>query len=121
MDYVIKIIGIIVSLLGIILLIDPGVFGRVLEFIKVGKRIYYAALIRLVFGAIFLLGARECSIPWVIVVFGVFFILKGLAFVVLGPAKITPKLELWQNKSNLVIRGLALLPIVLGYVIIYSA
>ena len=121
MNYIIRFIGLIIVLIGIAHIAYPLIFKRIIEFIKQKNRIYYIASIRLVLGAVFLLGARGSRIPWVIVVFGILIILKGLAIFILGPAKIKSQCEVWQNKSNLVIRALALAALVLGVIIGYSA
>ena len=75
MDIIIKIIGIAFILLAIVYLLKPDVMKALMEFFKQGRRIYFAGLIRFVLAIIFLLAARECDITWVIVAFGILFII----------------------------------------------
>ena len=46
MDIVIKSLGIVVALIGIVYLLRPGVMKWLMEFFKQGKRIYFAGLIK---------------------------------------------------------------------------
>ena len=71
MDIVVKIVGIVFILIAIVYLLKPDVLKRMMEFFKHGKRMYFAGLMRFALAVIFLLGARECDITWVIVVFGI--------------------------------------------------
>ena len=121
MDVVIKIVGIVFILVGIVYLLKPDVMKRLIEFFKKGKRIYLAGLIRLALAVIFLLGARECDITWVIVVFGVLFLISGLLIFMLGPEKLRTIFDWFQKQSLLVFRVIALIALALGAVIIYSA
>ena len=78
MDIVIKIVGIAIVFIAIVYLLKPDVLKRLMEFFKQGKRLYFAGLIRFALAIVFLLGARECDITWVIVVFGILFLISYL-------------------------------------------
>jgi len=121
MDTVIRIVGFIFAFVAIVHLVKPGVLGRILEFVKQGKRMYFAGLIRFVLGAVFLLGARECRISWVIIVFGILLIMKGIVVFILGPAKLKSKLDWGKKQSNLRIRVFALIALAFSALIVYSA
>ncbi|MHA2231107.1 MAG: hypothetical protein ACXAB4_01265 [Candidatus Hodarchaeales archaeon] len=121
MVFAIRIIGVVFGLLGILLLVKPDVLGTILEFVKQGKRLYFVAILRFVLGAIFLLGARECDVTWLIFVLGILLIMKGLVVFLLGPAKLGPKLDWWKGQSNLRIRGFSLVAVAFSALIIYAA
>jgi len=121
MDTVIKIIGVVFVCVGIVYLLKPDVLKRMLEFFKQGNRIYFAGLIRFALAIIFLLAARECDITWLIVLFGILFIISGLLVFLLGPERLRPIFEWWQKQSPLLVRILSLLVLAFGSLIIYSA
>ncbi len=83
----IKSIGVLFILVGILYLVKPEVFKRLMEFFKKGKRMYFAGLIRFILAVVFLLGASDCYIKWVIAAFGILFLISGLLVFMLGPKK----------------------------------
>ncbi len=121
MDIVIKTLGILIALVGIVYFLRPDVMKWLMQFFKQGKRLYFAGLIRFALAVVFLLAARECKHVWVIFAFGILFIIGGLLIFILGPQKLKSYIEWWQKQSNLLLRILALIALAIGGVIIYSA
>jgi len=121
MDIVIQSLGIVFALMGIVYLLRPDVMKWLMEFFKQGKRIYFAGLIRFVLAIVFLLGARECDISWVIAVFGVLFIIGGLLIFILGSERLKSIIDWWQKQSILLLRVIALITLAVGAIIVYSA
>jgi ABC-type bacteriocin/lantibiotic exporter with double-glycine peptidase domain len=121
MDTVVKIIGIVLVAIAIIFLIKPDIMKHLIEFFKKGSRIYLAALIRLALAVVFLLSARECDLTWVIVVFGVIFLIAGLLIFMLGAEKTRRFLEWYQKQSLVLLRVIAVIPLAMGAIIIYAA
>jgi uncharacterized protein YjeT (DUF2065 family) len=121
MEVVIKIIGIIIVALAIAYLLKPEFMTYVMEFFKEGKRIYFAGLIRLMLAVIFLLAAHECDITWVIVLFGILFLISGLLMFALGLERIKSIIGWWQKQSVFTLRIFALVAFIIGVLIIYSA
>ena len=121
MDIVIQSLGIVFVLIGIVYLLKPSVMKRLMEFFKQGKRIYFAGLIRFVLAIVFFVGARECKYPWAIFAFGIIFITGGLLIFILKPEKIKQILEWYQKQTALLFRVIAVLVLIVGALIIYSA
>lgn len=121
METVIAIIGIIILLIGVVYLIKPELLKQIMEFFKKGNRLYLGGVLRFALAVVFLLGARECGLPWVIVIFAILFLIGGVLVFVLGPNKIRPILDWWQKQSLWLIRLVALIVTAVGAVIIYSA
>ncbi|MHC4159653.1 MAG: hypothetical protein ACYSSO_11320 [Planctomycetota bacterium] len=121
MDTVVKIVGIVFVFVGILYLIKPNVLKSIMEFFKQGKRMYFAGLIRFALAIVFLLAARECDITWVIAAFGILFIISGLLIFILGLERLRAMLDWWQKQSFLLLRIIALITLVFGAVIVYSA
>ena len=121
MDTVVKIVGIVFVFIGIVYLLKPGVLKSFVEFFKKGKRIYFVGLIRFVLAVIFLLAANQCKTSWVIIVFGILFMISGLLVFMLGAKRLKSILEWWQRQSSLLLRFMGLIALAVGAVIIYSA
>jgi hypothetical protein len=121
MDTIVKIVGIVIVFLAVLSLLKPDIMKRLLKFFKQGKRVYFAGLVRLILAVVFLLAARECDITWVIVVFGILFLISGLSIFMIGTEKLKPVLDWFQNKSALFLRVMAVIILAFGAIIIYSA
>jgi amino acid transporter len=121
MNIVIKIVGIVIVFLAALFLLKPDIMKSVLNFFKQGKRLYFVGLTRLVLAIVFLLAARECDITWVIVVFGILFLISGLSIFMIGAEKLRSMLDWFQNKSALFLRAMAVITLAIGAIIIYSA
>lgn len=121
MNTVIRIIGIAMVFIAVAYFARPGILRHLMEFFKQGRRIYFVALIRFVMAIVFLLGANSCNLPWVIIAFGVLFILSGLLIFILGPEKIRGIFEWYERQSVMILRLLAAVALVIGALVVYSA
>jgi uncharacterized protein YjeT (DUF2065 family) len=121
MENVIKIVGIIIVLIGILFLLKPDIMKILMGFMKKGKRIYLAGLLRFVLAVIFLLGASECNYKWIIAAFGILFLLSGLLIFAIGPEKIRRMFDWYQDQPALIFRVIAGIVLACGAVIVYSA
>ena len=121
LDTVVKIVGIVFVFIGIVYLLKPSVLKSFVEFFKKGKRIYFVGLIRFVLAVIFLLAANQCKTSWVIIVFGILFMISGLLVFMLGAKRLKSILEWWQRQSSLLLRFMGLIALAVGAAIIYAA
>jgi len=121
MNVAIKIIGVLFIVVGIVYLLRPDIVKAIIRSFKKGKRIYLAGLVRLVLAVVFLLAARECDIVWVIVTFGIVFLISGLLIFMLGSDRFRTILAWWEKQSPLLLRLLGLVALVVGAIITYSA
>jgi hypothetical protein len=115
-----KIVGVAIIFIGAIVLVKPAVFGVILNFWKKDKNVYLAGVIRLTFGAIFLLAASSCRLPVVITVFGVLMIIGGILIFALGPKRLSAIFDWWQNKPAFIVRLLGFVAFAMGSLIVYS-
>lgn len=118
---VIKSLGIVFALIGIAYLLRPDFFKWLIGFFKQGNRMYFAGVIRFILAVIFLVGATECRYFWVILGFGIIFLLSGMLIFMLGPGKIRQMFEWYEKQSNILFRVIAVIIIAVGAVVIYSA
>ena len=120
-NIIIKALGVLLILLGIVFMIKPQAVKWLMEFINKGKRIYGASVLRFVCGVIFLLGAGQSRHKWIIAVLGILFLLGGLLICMLGPAKIGRMFSWFRDKPPLLYRFFSVILFILGGLIIYAA
>jgi uncharacterized protein YjeT (DUF2065 family) len=121
MYWVIRAIGLVFVLVGVLYFLKPAGPKWLLGFFKKGNRLYIVGLLRLMLAVVFLLAARECKIPWVIMTFGILFIVSGLIIFVAGPKRIGPILQWFQEQSIVMFRILSVIAFAIGVIIIFSA
>ena len=121
MDIVIKIIAIVFTIFGAVCLIKPAIFKRVSEFFTKGKRLYFVGLMRFILAIVFFLSARECDIPWVIVIFGILLLISAILIFLIPLEKLKSIVRWWQERGAWLIRVLAVVTIAIGAIILYSA
>jgi uncharacterized protein YjeT (DUF2065 family) len=118
---VIKILGIIISLMGLVYLLRPDIIKKLMNFFKKDKRIYLSGVLRLALAVVFLVAARECRYPWIIFACGIIFLAGGLLIFLLGPERIRKILDWYEEQSTLIFRVIAVIVLVFGLIIILSA
>lgn len=121
MVILVKIIGIIITVMGVAILLNPKIARGMMAFWRQGKRIYLGGLIRILLGILFLASASGARLPQVIFVLGVLALLGGLLIFILGPKKTGAVFEWWDKKPEYLLRLLSLVVITFGALIVYSA
>jgi hypothetical protein len=121
MAIIIKILGAAVVVLGIVFTLKPKAVKKYISFWKEKKHIKLGGLLAGIFGIIFLIAAPQCRLPWVINVFGIWSIIKGVLLYALSQKKINTYLGWWLNKPNAAMSGLGLAAIAFGALLMYSA
>ena len=121
MAIAVKIIGIVFVFIAVVYLLRPDILKYLMEFFKKGRRIYFAGLLRFVLAVVFLLAANDCRIPWVIITFGILFIISGLLVFTLGLEKLKAMINWCQKQPALILRFIAIIALAIGAVIIYCA
>lgn len=116
----IKLIGIVMVGFGIIFLVSPNTMRKLMLLCEKGKRVYIAGILRILFGVIFLLAASQCRVAGVMVTLGVLFIIAGITIFILKLNRIKTILKWCYGRSLLILRLIALIPIALGMLILYS-
>jgi len=116
----VKLIGIITAGMGIIFLLSPKTMRQFMLLWEKGKRLYIGCILRILIGIIFLLAASQCKLVGVIVTLGILLIISGGIILILGLDKGKAILKWWYGRSLLVLRLIALFPIAVGVLILYS-
>jgi len=121
MSLVVKILGVVIACIGLLYLLKPLLPGQLLEFFKKGKRLYLVAVIRFALAVVFLLAARECRVPWLVIVFGVLLLISGALVLIIGPDRLRPMMNWFQKQSTVFVRLMGLVAIAMGAILLYAA
>ncbi|MGB2706141.1 MAG: hypothetical protein WBC74_04740 [Candidatus Omnitrophota bacterium] len=121
MVLLVRLLGIAIVFMGILFSIKQNALRDYILFWKNEKRLKVGGVLALLFGAIFLMAAPQCRIVWLIVVFGIWSVIKGVLLLILSPKKMYAYFDWWQGKSILFVRLIGIVAIVFGALLIYSA
>ena len=121
MEGIVKLIGIIMTVAGVVCFIKPNLTKTLVDFFTKEKWIYAGAILAFIIGIILLRAASECAISWIVTLFGILALAKGIIVLVLGKQKIKSILESFTKNPSNTLRGWALLKIALGVSLIYAA
>ncbi|MDD5455344.1 MAG: hypothetical protein PHW62_07630 [Candidatus Ratteibacteria bacterium] len=117
----VRLIGILIAVFGIALVLSPKTFKKVMTYFKEGNRIYWAGIIRIVFGGILLIASPHCRWTAFIVIVGILFLLAGGVIFVLGLKKSKDILDICEKKLGAMMPLAGLIPVTLGILIIFAA
>ncbi len=114
-------LGILFICVGVVILLRPTIIKSILGYAKQGVRPHIAAAVRITFAVILFLGAQQCRIHWVIIMFGIIFLLSGLIVFAVGTKKAGQAMGWVQNRPIAIFRIFSVLPLAAGTIIIFSA
>ena len=120
-NVVIKIVGLIIFVAAIAYLAKPSAARWMMEFFKKGRRLYFVGLLRIGLAVVFLLGARQSNVVWLITAFGIMFLISGILIFVLPVEKLRSIFDWYLKQSLLTIRILGAITAAIGVGIIYGA
>lgn len=121
MPIVVKTIGIIIVCIAAIWLFNPAFLRKVAEFWKQGKRLYIAAAIRIFAGALLITAAFSCSVFWFVLAVGIILFLSGIIMIGLGLTWMIAYIDKMLLKSDKTLRLVAVIVLLLGAALIYTA
>ncbi|UCH12304.1 MAG: hypothetical protein JSW18_05680 [Candidatus Omnitrophota bacterium] len=121
MVILVRLFGIVIVVMGIIFLLNPKALKQYIAFWRQQKRLYVGGILSLLFAVIFLLGASQCRLAWVIVIFGIWALIKGVLLFTLGQKRLNAYLDWWLGRPISIVRLLGIVALALGILIIYSA
>lgn len=117
----VKLVGILVVVMGAIYFVKPDVVKKVMHFWMKDNRLYLAGVLNVLVGIIFLLSASVCLIPWIVVIFGVLSLIKGILAFALGPKKVASFADQIVKKPVKTLRVFAVIALAIGVLLIYAA
>ena len=121
MQFIIKLIGIIIVVQICVFLLRIDLLRALLKFFSRGNRLYIIAAVRIAVAIILLIGATQCHHKWIIIAVAVILLLSGITIFTLKPATFNKLLSWYQRRTDLFLRLLVAIGLVFGIAIIYAA
>ena len=112
-----KLIGLVVAGVGLTICVSPKFMQKIFDFVKEGKRIYWAGVVRCLVGLILLVIAPKCVLPVATFVVGVILILSGVIAFACDLEKLKSFLAHYSDLPVLVIRLIGLVAACYGILI----
>ena len=120
MALTVKIIGIIITLLGLVILISPATARVWLKSWGTGKLPALGVLINFLIGIFLIVFANECTIVWIPLFVGILSVVKGLVLSAYGPKRLIMKASIWLEPRMTLVRFASLPSIILGIMLIIA-
>ena len=120
MVLVAQFIGITIIFIGGIIMVQPETLQKVLAFWNVGYRLYLAAVLRFIFGVIFIGASSEGRSPIILLTLGIVFILSAVIFVVIRLDQWKRLISQFLEKPVLFFRLWSLVALLIGSLIVYA-
>jgi hypothetical protein len=120
MTYAALVIGVLIMLQGLLGLASPGLFTDIIGMFQVPPVIYFAAVIRVVFGVVLVLAAPVSRAPIALRGLGALIVVGGLLTPVFGAQFATIILGWWSEGGADVVRMWASAALVIGAFIAYA-
>jgi len=112
-----KLFGILIAGFGLAIFSTPQITQKVFAFMKEGKRIYGAGVLRCVVGLVLLLAAPRSAIPVAAIAVGVMFLLSGIIIFSCDLEKLKGFLAHYSEMPVLILRLLGLVVVSFGILI----
>jgi uncharacterized membrane protein len=121
MTYFITTFGIIYTIMGVIFFMKPEYVRAIMDFFKVGRRVYIAGILRIVIGAFLIYAGEKAVIPWIPRIIGIIAVIGGIIIYSLGIQRTHAMMDWWKGSSDKKIRLIAVIAEIVGILLVYSA
>ncbi|NLW84298.1 MAG: hypothetical protein GXY41_07855 [Phycisphaerae bacterium] len=120
MQYSVWIVGVLVAAWGVAVAIKPQWMKRMMDFFVVGRRFWLAAAAKVAVGILFLVFARDCRIPGIIIAIGVITVVSNLFVLTLAPEKVHKMMAYWQKQPLWIYRTWGIVAALFGGLLLYA-
>ena len=120
MVHIVWIVGVLTALIGILAVFKPEWMKKYIRFVSRGRLFYAVIALKIVIGIVFLIFARSCQLPWVIIVIGIFTAGGTTVFGLLPVIKIKAYLNWWLIRPAWVYRVWGILAALFGLLVMYA-
>jgi hypothetical protein len=120
MSLLVVLFGVLLGVVGVAgLAAAPRVVGGFLRWAP-RTRFYVAVGVRLIFGAVLLLGASDCRFPTVLLVLGAIALVAALVLAVLGQSRIDAMFQWWLQRPMPILRAWFAAALLFGGFLVYA-
>jgi len=121
MENIVKVFGLIMIVAGAAFFIKPHTMRKLAYYFIGDKRMKISSIMTIVLGVIFLIVASRCKFSWVVVIFGIWAIIKGVLLFIIGKNKLKMFVDQFLIRPSRTLRVYAVIEIMLGIALIYAA
>lgn len=101
----IQFMALVIAGMGTALIVNPETSQRLTQFLEKGNRLRFAAAIEILFGMIFFSVSSHGRLPFLLVLFGIWFICEGTSVFWMGKERAVGLLRWWSEMSSNTQRG----------------
>lgn len=121
MAWLVALFGVLIAGVGATGLFSPPHLLRLVRVMWRSQRsVAWVVVFRLVLGAVLLLAASVCRIPWAVRLFGGICIIGGVALPLVGPQRTRSVIDWWSSRSTIFLRAWSLVALTIGALLIYA-
>lgn len=120
MAIVVPVLGVVIALIGLMGLANPRSLIALVQRWRSPGRFWFAAVIRVVLGVVFLVVAPDCRAPLVVRLVGLVSIVAAVAILISGRVRLDAFLEWWLRRPPKLLRLWAAAAIAFGALLIYA-
>ena len=120
MSGLVKLLGIAYVALGVIFFLKPANVKKFCDYFMKEKQLKLWSVIAIAFGVMFLMAASSCAIPWIVAIFGILAIAKGIILLTPHKKKLFDMANNLVNRSPKDLRVYAVAVLLLGVILIYA-
>lgn len=120
MEYSVSLIGLLTAVWGLAVVIQPLWHKTLVGFLAEGRRAYAAVVSKIAVGVLFLIFARECRIPLVVILLGVLTVVGSVLFASLPITRIQAWFQWCRGRPFWFYRLWAVAAVLLGILIVYA-
>ena len=121
MKIIIALFGVLICLAGLLILIAPEKFKKVMNSWTGQPRFLFAVIVRVIFGAILLSEAANLKFPLAMKIIGAISILAAVVLLLVGQERMDRFIDWWMRMADNVLRIWSVLAIAFGAFFIYAA
>lgn len=120
MEHSVWLIGLLIAAWGIVSVLWPFGQKALLGFLAQGRRAYAAVALKILIGVLWLLFARDCRIPSVIIVLGILTVLGTVLFAALPLSKVQAWVQWCYSRPIWFYRVWGVFAVLMGVLVIYA-
>ena len=121
MFLLVRLFGLAIIVMGIYFYSNEDGFKKYMMYWREKKHLLVGALISIAFGVVCLIAAPECKLNDLIIVLGIWGIVKGVLLLVIQPKKIAAYMDWWMSKPFSKVRYFGIFAVAFGILMIYAA
>ncbi|MFH1202067.1 MAG: hypothetical protein V1674_04155 [Candidatus Omnitrophota bacterium] len=121
MQVLVWLVAFYMAVMGLMISIRPKFIRGMIGFWSRAKNLKIGGVLSFIIGIALLAAAPKCRLPVVVVILGIWALIKGALLLVLGIEKVKKIISWYEKQSDLVLRCMGLLVLVLGVALIYAA